>query len=240
MGRRKPGKNIHGTMTFTEHLEVLRVRILIAISAILVCAVAGYFILPKFLNDVIKPIGKLVFISPTEAFWINIKLSLYIGVVLSMPVVLYQVWRFIESGLKNNERRIAIPLTLVSFVLFLSGGFFGYFIVLPLGLKFLLGFSRESLVPMITANNYISFVVYLLLGFGFIFQLPVITFFMARLGIVSDKFLKDNRRYAIIVIFVIAALLTPPDVFTQLLMALPLLLLYEVSVLVARLFGYKN
>jgi sec-independent protein translocase protein TatC len=160
--------------------------------------------------------------------------------MLAAPVVLYQFWMFVAPGLYQKERRLLIPIVFLSSVFFVGGALFGYFIVFPFGFKFFLGFASETIQALPSMKEYLSFSAKLLLAFGLVFELPIIITFLARLGIVSVDFLKKNRKYALILFFAGAAILTPPDVVTQIMMAFPLMLLYEISILGARVFGKKK
>lgn len=177
----------------------------------------------------------LIFIHPTEAFFGYLKLSLFVGLLLGAPFVLYQTWRFILPALYQHERRYFLNSFTFGTALFYIGVFFCFFVVLPLGIGFLLGIGGPSLQAALTFGNYISFVMLFLLVFGIMFELPVVIFLLVKVGLVSRAFLKEKRRYVIVLIFIIAAVLTPTvDPFTQSMMAIPLLLLYEVSIFMAR------
>jgi sec-independent protein translocase protein TatC len=221
-------------ISILDHLEELRKRLILCVVVIIIGSAIAYKLVPSVLQSLIKPVGKLVFINPTEAFWVNLKLSLMIGAYFSLPVIFYQIWKFIARGLRKNERGSILPLAVISFLLFNFGAWFCYLFIVPLGIKFLLSYSLGIIEPMISVNSYLTFITVMLLSFGLIFELPLIIGFLTRLGIVSPKGLIKYRRLAIVVIFIIAAVLTPPDIFTQTSLALPLLLLYEVSILVAK------
>jgi sec-independent protein translocase protein TatC len=182
----------------------------------------------------------LIYTAPHEAFLTYLKVSFLAGVGLAVPVILFQFWRFVAPGLYEHERRYLYPIVILSTVFFLGGALFGYYVVFPYGFQFFASFATELIAPMISTKEFLSFATRLLFAFGAIFELPLITFFLAKLGLISSTFLKRQRKYAILVIFVIAAILTPPDVFTQILMAGPLLILYEMSVWIAHFFGRKE
>jgi sec-independent protein translocase protein TatC len=189
--------------------------------------------------NLIKPAGKLVFIAPQEAFIANIKIALFGGLFLASPFVTYQIWRFVSAGLKRNEMKYTLIFGPLSFLFFLLGIAFGYFIIVPIGIKFLLGFATELVTPMLTISKYISFVGMLTLAFGVVFQLPVVSLFLTKLGIITPYFLSSKRRYAVVFIFLLAAVLTPPDIITQCLMAVPLLVLYEIGIIFSKI-AYKG
>jgi sec-independent protein translocase protein TatC len=159
--------------------------------------------------------------------------------MLAAPVIIYQFWVFVAPGLYQKERSILLPIVVMSSFFFIGGSLFGYFIVFPFGFKFFLGFASETIRPLISMREYLSLSSKLLLAFGLAFELPLVITFLAKLGLVTVDFLKKNRKYAILLFFVAAAILTPPDVVTQVMLALPLMALYELSILGAKLFGKK-
>jgi sec-independent protein translocase protein TatC len=223
----------------SEHIEELRQRVFRSIVAVGV----GFLVAWPFKKEILlfleRPLpeglrGKLIFLSPPEAFFTALKVSLFAGIVMAVPYVLYQAWRFVEPGLYEHEKRLILPFILVSILCFSAGACFAYFVILPFGLRFLLGFMGDLLTPQITVGNYISFVIQLILAFGFVFLLPVAVWLLSRLGVINYRMLEKNRKFAILLIFVLAAVLTPPDVFSQVMMAVPLLGLYELSVWIAR------
>ncbi|MBU0481861.1 MAG: twin-arginine translocase subunit TatC [Proteobacteria bacterium] len=169
------------------------------------------------------------------------KLALSCGVLLGSPVILFQVWRFIAPGLYQHEKKALLPFTVLSSFCFLGGAAFGYFVVFPPAFRFLMGYSNEHLSAMPAVSEYFSLSLRLLIAFGVVFELPVAMVFLAKLGIIDAPFLSKNRKYAFLIAFVIAAILTPtPDVVNQVLMAGPLVILYEISILAVRLFGRKT
>jgi sec-independent protein translocase protein TatC len=234
-------------MPFTLHLEELRKRIVICFIAIGVGFIVSYGFKEKLFHFLTLPLisvmqadDKLIFTGLPEAFFTYLKVSLLSGLMLAAPVLLYQFWMFVAPGLYDKERKLLIPIVLLSSFFFIGGALFGYFIVFPFGFKFFLGFATETIKPLPSMREYLSFSSKLLLAFGLVFELPLIITFLARLGIVTVEFLKKNRKYALLLFFVCAAILTPPDVVTQIMMAFPLMLLYEISILGARVFGKKK
>ena len=222
--------------TLVQHLEELRKRIIICLIVVFVCGIFCFFYTDEILSILSKPVCKLVFLKPTEAFLAKIKLSFYGGIFISMPVIIYQAWKFLNPGLIEIERRYFFWIMPFSYLLFLSGVLFAFFAVLPVGMKFLLGYGTENVTPMISVSSYISFVGIFLIAFGIVFQLPVVVLFLTKLGVVTPKWLSVNRKYAVLVIFILAGILTPgPDIFSQFLMAIPTLLLYEISILLSKL-----
>ncbi len=184
--------------------------------------------------------SELIFIGVTEAFFTYIKVAVLSGIVISSPFVFYQIWSFVSPGLYPQEKRVVLPVVFASTIFFSIGIAFGYFVVFPFGLKFLMRFSSGYVRPLPSMGMYFSFAIRMLLAFGFIFELPVVVLFLSRAGVVTYDGMKRFRKYAIVLSFVIGAVLTPPDVVTQLLLAMPLLLLYELSVWVAKAFGRER
>ena len=223
-------------LTLVKHLEEFRNRIIKSIIFVIACSVFVYCFIDRLLPFLTKPIGELVFIAPQEAFVANIQIAFFGGLFLSSPVILYQVWRFVSAGLKVNERKYVLIFGPISFIFFIVGCAFGYFVIVPLGIKFLLSFSTDFITPMISISKYISFLGLLTLVFGLVFQLPSVMLFLTKLRIIDSKFLSQRRREAIVIIFIAAAILTPPDVITQVLMALPLIILYELGIIFSK-FG---
>lgn len=222
-------------MGFLEHLEELRGRIIKSLISIILFSVVAYFFSEKLIDFVSKPIPELYFMSPTEAFATRIKLSLIAGIIASVPVIFYHLWQFVVPGLFEREIKLVIPVVLSSTIFFLIGATFCFLFVLPLSIKFLLGFGTEKLKPMIKIGDYISFVSYLILAFGAVFELPVICYFLGKIGLITPQTLTKGRRYAIVGMLVLASLITPPDMFSQLMLAGPLYFLYEVSIVVVRI-----
>lgn len=219
------------TMTFLDHLEELRKRIIFAIIAVSAGAIIAY-IFSQFIVDLLtRPVTNLVFLSPAEAFMTRIKVAIIAGLFLASPIIFYQFWRFIKPGLLHKETHY-IPLAILfSTLFFLLGLVFSYFVLIPIGIKFFLSFETTKIQAMLSFEKYIGFVARLLFGAGLVFQLPVAIYFLTKIGIINPGFLRRNRRVAIVIVFIIAAVVTPPDVFSQLLMVIPLIILYEISIL---------
>ena len=232
-------------MSLIEHLTELRRCLSISLIGIGVSFTASFYFseqLLKLLTGFIPSEKRLtfVFLSPAEALWSNFKVALFAGIILALPVVLYQIWRFVSPGLSEKERRYG-PLFLVLVILSFGIGLaFCYFVVLRLAMNFLLSYKTADLTPMISIGYYLDFVIKFMLAFGIIFELPFIIIFLTRIGLFTPEFLAKNRKYAILLNFIIAAVLTPtPDVFNQLLMAVPLIVLYEVGIIGARIVRKK-
>lgn len=217
--------------SFISHIEELRLRILYSLAGVAIATIISFFFREAILELIRSPLsGDLVFIAPHEAFFVSLKASLLAGILVSSPFTFYQVWRFVGTALKNNEKKFIFLYVPVTVLLFLTGVFFGFTLVLPIGLDFLLNFAGRALIPMITIEKYVSFVFMLSMVFGLAFQLPLVMRIITSLGIVEKSRLKTGRRYAVVVIFIIAAILTPPDVFTQVALAGPILILYEIGI----------
>jgi len=234
-------------MPLTEHLRELRTRLIRSIIAFLIAAGASFYF-AKYVFEFLKepvmrsyPDVELITLSPTEPLFILIKISLTVGLILASPVILFEIWRFVEPALYPNEKRMFIPLLLSSILLFVMGGTFAYLAVLPMALKFLLGlgFSQLAATPYLSVNLYISFVLKMLVAFGIAFEMPIFLYMLQRAGLVTEAQLKKFRRYFIVVAFLVGALIAP-DVATQVLMAIPLLILYEVSILLGKLAKKKS
>ncbi|MFQ5880887.1 MAG: twin-arginine translocase subunit TatC [Candidatus Methylomirabilales bacterium] len=243
-------------MPFLSHLEELRRRLIVSLVTIGVgFAVSFYFseqimaLLKRiltttfavqksypFLVILTKQPPALIFVAPAEAFWAHIKIGFLTGLLLAIPLILFELWRFVSPGLIERERRFAIPFVILGTLCFFFGLLFCYILVLPFAMNFLLTYKTEHLTPMLSIGLFVDFTVKFLIAFGLIFQLPLLISLAARLGLVTSKFLTRNRKYAILLSFVIAAILTPtPDIFNQSLMAGPLCLLYEVGIWAAKI-----
>jgi len=232
---------------FTGHMEELRKRLIVCFIAVGVGFVASYGfkeqlfeILVRHLVLVMDEGDKLIFTGLPEAFFTYLKVSFLTGLMLAAPIILYEFWMFVAPGLYNKERRLLVPILILSSFFFIGGALFGYFFVFPYGFQFFLGFASEHIRPLPSMKEYLGFSSKLLLAFGLAFELPIVITFLAKLGIVSVPFLKKNRKYAVLIFFVFAAIITPPDVVTQIMMAVPMMILYEISILGARMFGKKK
>jgi sec-independent protein translocase protein TatC len=182
--------------------------------------------------------NKLDFLAPTEAFWVQMKIALIVGLFVAAPAILWQVWRFVAPGLYEHEKKYAAPFVIVGTLLFAGGGAFALFVVVPYAIAFLLSFGTSDLVPMISIGSYMDFLLKFTLAFGLVFELPLAITLLSRMGVVTPRLLAKNRKYAVLGAFVTSAILTPtPDAFNQALMAGPLIILYEVGIVAARIFG---
>ncbi|MFH2048299.1 MAG: twin-arginine translocase subunit TatC [bacterium] len=230
-------------MGFIDHLEELRRRLLKAAITIVIFSAVAFYFADKLVQFIRIPLGdeiKLYNIQVTGAFYAYMKIAIITGIIVSLPVVFYQMWAFIAPGLYKREKLTILPLVIISTILFLIGAAFCYIMVLPLAFEFLMSFSEGQVINNITIGSYISFVGMMLVAFGCGFQLPIIAYFLGRMGIITSSMLSKARRYAVVGILVAAAIITPPDVFTQVLLAFPLYILYEISILVVKLTGRRE
>ncbi|HLB24774.1 MAG TPA: twin-arginine translocase subunit TatC [Nitrospirota bacterium] len=244
------------------HLEELRKRVLYSVIALAI----GFFVSFQYseyllswmqipLTLVLKFQGawpyvyathaesptRLVFLAPAEAFWMYMKIAFVAGIFFSLPVILTQIWLFVAPGLLPRERRYALPFVVLSTMMFVLGALFCQYVILPFAVRFLLTYQTKDLTPMISVGNYVDFCSKFLLAFGLVFELPLVITLLSKMGLVTPQFLSRHRKYAVLLSFIAAALLTPtPDVFNQLLMAVPILVLYEVGIIMARLVGRKK
>ncbi len=226
----------------TEHLAELRDRLIKSIIALLIGTVAVFTEVNYFFDIFQNPLHrvfpdlKLVALTPTESFFTALKISLLMGFVVSSPVIFYQVWKFIEPALYENEKKLLIPFVFFTTLFFIAGAAFAFWGVLPLAIKFLLnfGYTQLNVEAMLSVSSYISFVIRLILAFGITFELPVILSLLARLGLVTPEALIKVRPYFIVGAFVFAAIITPPDVISQVFLALPLVIFYEISIYMAK------
>jgi len=227
-------KDPEKSMSLIDHLEELRRRLIVCGVSVLLLSAVSNFYLDEIRELFIRPVGELVYLGLAEALMTNLRLTFIAGFFLSLPVIFYQLWLFILPGLQRQERRLIFFVSLFSLVFFTLGVTFAFLVVLPFSVRFFLGFSAEGLTPMISFSAYISYSVGLMLGFGLVFLMPVMVLILAKLGLVSPEFLAGQRMYATIIIFILAAIFTPPDVLSQILMGMPMLVLYEFSILLAR------
>ncbi len=231
---------MNNNQPFLSHLEELRLRILYSLGGIFAATILSFFFNREILEFLTLPIkSRLIFISPHEAFFVSLKVSLLSGILISSPFTAYQVWKFTGVALKKNEKKFILTYTPLTVALFVAGIIFGFTVVLPSGLKFLLNFGFPELIPMITIEKYISFVFLIILIFGITFQLPLVMRMATLSGIIEKTALKSGRRYAVVLIFIISAMLTPPDVFTQIALALPVIILYEIGIIFSSKRGKK-
>jgi len=247
----------------TEHLGELRNRILISLVAVTVAFGLCFYYSETLFGILVSPLhntlsfslqkpyiaivpGKnpdleLVFLAPAEAIWMHIKIAFISAFIISSPLIFFEIWRFVAPGLLEREKKYAIPFVFTTTVLFLIGALFCFMIILPFAMNFLLTYKTENLKPMLSVGKYVDFCLKFILAFGAIFELPVITVFLTRMGIVTPDFLAKNRKYAVLIAFVVAAVLTPtPDAFNQCLMAIPMVVLYEIGIWASKFLDKKK
>lgn len=232
---------------FMEHLTELRDRLIRSSIAVGIGFIIAYCFKERLFDFLTAPLitalgpdSKMIYTSLPEAFLTYIKVSLLTGIAMATPVLFYEFWMFVSPGLYRNERRFFVPVVIISVFFFFIGSSFGYFFVFPFGFKFFLGFSSETIQAMPSMKEYLGFASKMLLTFGFTFELPLVLTFMGKMGLVSVDFLKKNRKYAVLIIFIVAAILTPPDVISQCMMAVPLIILYEISIFGVMVFQKKS
>jgi sec-independent protein translocase protein TatC len=235
-------------MPIMGHLQELRKRLIISVIAFLIASCVAYLYAENIYNYLTLPLAeasgnsnrKLIFTGLTEAFFTYVKLSCFAGFIISFPIVATQLYFFIAPGLYRKEKGIVLPYLIASPVLFLLGAMLVYYYVMPLAWKFFIGFETigaNAVMPMVLearVSEYLALVISLIMGFGLAFQMPVVLVLLAQVGVVQGSWLAEKRRFAIVVIFILAAILTPPDVISQIALAIPLLLLYEISIIICK------
>lgn len=227
-------------MSIIAHLTELRKRLIRSLIAIGIGSCVAYYFIEDIMHILTGPAGKLYYMQPAEAFFTYIKVAVFVGFLLALPIVLYQIWRFVLPALIGMERYLISVIVPISLILFLAGLAFSFFFVMPAGIKFLMGFSTEELQPMFSLKQYFDFVIAFLLPFGFIFEMPLAIILLAKVGIISSKFLAKQQRIVIFLTFVVGAIISPtPDVFSQSMIAIPMILLYEISYVIVR-FAMKK
>jgi len=231
----------------TDHLEELRSRLIKSLLAVAAGFILSYSFSKQLFDLLTWPLmqampedGKLIYTSLQEAFITYLKISFFAGIFIAAPVIFYQIWKFIMPGLYSNERRYVVPFVIAACCFFLLGASFAFFVAFPFGFKFFLGFTTDRIQALPSMKEYLSLCMSLLLAFGITFELPVVMFFLARMGLVNHLMLKRYRKYAVLIISIIAAVLTPPDVMSMAMLGIPLYLLFELSVLITYFFGKKK
>ena len=226
------------------HIADLRKRLVISCLTVGVMFFVCFSFYEPILTWMMVPVeavlpknSQMVAVEIQETFFTALKVAFFAGFIVSLPVIFWQLWLFLAPGLYDHEKKLVIPFVFFATLMFLSGASFAYYIVVPVGFELLINFGSTVVTILPSIGKYVGFFTKLLIGFGIAFELPVITFFLAKIGLVNDQMLKDFFRYAIIIIFVVSALLTPPDVISQLLMAAPLTILYGVSIYIAKVFN---
>lgn len=231
-------------MSLVEHLEEFRRRLIVTILALAAGVVAGWYLAPGVLEFLLRPAreagAQMVQLAAAELLWVYVRLAVAGGLVLASPLILYEAMAFLWPGLEPGERRAVLVLLPFAVVLFAAGTAFAYFLFLKYLFRFFLGFTVPGVTPTLSVGSYVSTVLGLILPFGLVFELPVLLALAARLGLVTHRFLSRNRKYAVLAIFIVAAVLTPPDPISQIVMAVPLLLLYEASLAIVRVVARRS
>ena len=216
-----------------DHLQEFRKRLIICLVVVAIAALACY----NYVDDIIAllsgPAGKLYFMNPSEVFFTYMEIALYTGILFTLPVLLYEVWAFVAPALWPEERRAVLVILPTAVILFYVGLVFAYYLVIPAAVTFFMGFATQTLQPMFSLESYLSFILALTLPFGFIFELPLIVVFLAKIGLVTGDFLKGKRKILIVIAFIFAAVVSPTtDIFTQTMIAVPLIVVYEISLFI--------
>ena len=226
------------------HIADLRKRLMVSGACLIVMFFACFFFYEPILGwmmvpveAVLPPNSQMVAVEIQETFFTALKVAFFSGFIVSLPVIFWQMWLFLAPGLYEHEKKLVVPFVFFATLMFLVGASFAYYIVVPFGFEFLVNFGSAVVTVLPSIGKYVGFFTKLLFGFGIAFELPVITFFLAKIGLVDDQMLKNFFKYAVVIIFIVASLLTPPDVLTQFLMAGPLILLYIVSIYIAKVFN---
>ncbi len=226
------------------HIADLRKRLTISTITVVVMFFACFSFYEPILEWMMAPVKhalpagtSMIAVEIQETFFTAMKVAFFGGFIISLPVIFWQLWLFLAPGLYDHEKKLVVPFVFFATLMFLLGASFAYYIVVPVGFDFLIAFGNSVVSVLPSIGKYVGFFTKLLIGFGIAFELPVITFFLAKIGLVNDQMLKDFFRYAVVLIFIVAAVLTPPDVISQALMAAPLLILYGVSIYIAKVFN---
>jgi len=241
-------KNDHheNEMPFLDHLEELRRRLLKIVAVVFILTV-GSFAFSDYILDFLLYSTKdlnyeinLQVLKVQAVFIIKLEIALIMGIVFGLPYIFYQIWKFVAPGLMENEKTYVIPVISFATLSFLTGASFAYFIIVPFALDFFLGLAPTDVTNSIALDFYFGFIVRLVIVFGIVFELPVVSLLLTKLGLLTPKFLKKYRRYAIITFFILAAILTPPDPTTQIMLGIPLVILYEVTIWISYFFAKKK
>ncbi len=229
-------------LTLVEHLSELRKRVIIIFIAIILGAGVSYKYIDIIIEYMVKPAKKLEFIylSPPELFVAYIKIAIIAGIIISSPISLMQIWLFIKPGLKRNERKYLLFSLYMGIIFFLIGCIFAYLTIIPITIEFFTQVSVEQIAPLFSFDSYLSFISSLLFSFGLVFELPLLIVLLTQLNLITADTLKKYRKIVILVIFIVAAILTPPDVVSQVLLALPMLFLYELSIWISAWMGRRK
>lgn len=234
-------------LPFTSHLKELRDRLLVCVIGLAIAFIITYYFKEKIFYILMQPFIKVmpaksafIFTGVTEAFITYFKISIVMALFLAAPVILYEFWMFVAPGLYEKEKKYVYPFIVFGSICFLLGAVFCYFLVMPITYRFFVSYAADFIIPMPDLKSYMNLTLKLLIVFGLIFELPLLAFYLTKARIINAKMLASKRRYAILAIFIVSAFITPPDISSQLLMVVPLWGLYEVSILITRIFGRKE
>ena len=241
-------KSTEQSMSFIDHLEEFRWRLIKSILSIIIGGLITFFFIDNFLELLLLPLSNvdsknpvnLQVLSVQGMFIIKWTIALVGGIIFSVPIITYQIWKFIAPGLYANEKGFVLPLVLFSFLSFTTGILFSYFILIPYCLNFFASLSGDTVLNNFSINHYFSFITWMLLGSGIVFQLPVISLLLSIIGLLTPPFMRHYRRHSIVAIFILSSFITPPDPVSMLVMALPLIILYEISIGISWLVNRSN
>lgn len=235
-------QDLESTMPVLEHLAELRLRLLISAGALLVAAIICFANIEQIRSILTYPLGglKLIYLSPPEAFMANLRLALVSGLIISSPVIVYELLAFAFPGLTRGEKVFVVSILLGATFLFINGVIFAYIVAFPFTLRFFLQFAAAQLEPRFTISEYISFVLSFHLAFGVVFQLPLVTWALGKVGLLTTEFLRRHRKIALLVMLLLSSIITPPDIISQVVMVLPLLLLYEIGIIMVMISEKKR
>ena len=241
-------KSTEQSMSFIDHLEEFRWRLIKSILSIIIGGLITFFFIDNFLELLLLPLSNvdsknpvnLQVLSVQGMFIIKWTIALVGGIIFSVPIITYQIWKFIAPGLYANEKGFVLPLVLFSFLSFATGILFSYFILIPYCLNFFASLSGDTVLNNFSINHYFSFITWMLLGSGIVFQLPVISLLLSIIGLLTPPFMRHYRRHSIVAIFILSSFITPPDPVSMLVMALPLIILYEISIGISWLVNRSN
>lgn len=231
-------------MTVVDHLDEMRSRLLYSLVTVIIFTIAGFFLSDYLLNFINKPFietgQKLNIFKLTGGFIIRLKASFVAGLMLGLPIILYHIWKYIAPAISKKDRRFSLIALVAAFFLFYAGMAFVFFILLPFAINMLLGFIGTEMLSTIGASDYMSFILMMSIAMGVLFELPIIVMILTRIGILTPAYLIQMRKYSIVIIWIIAAIITPQDILSQVLVAIPLMFLYEVSIVISRIMTVKK
>lgn len=232
---------------FLSHLKELRDRLVVCLVAVAIAFIATYYFKEKLFAVLMQPFiqvmpskSSFIFTGITEAFITYFKISVVAALFVAAPVILYEFWMFVSPGLYEREKKYVYPFIFTGSLSFLAGALFCYFVVMPNIYRFFVSYAQDFVIPMPDLKNYMGLTLKLLIVFGVIFELPLVAFYLAKAGVINARMLRSKRRYAVLAVFIVSAIITPPDVVSMVLVALPLWGLYELGILIAKLFGKKE